>query len=195
MSRNMSIQQDILPGWKTRDLLVVVVLALVFALITGPILSLAFMLGAVNPLLSVAVAAVTTLPSLVAPYILRRPGSALLAQLLMGLIQFPFAAVGFFIVIVGLVNGIVGELPFFVTRYRNYSLLLLMTSGILSRLVALGFAMQTMGFINLATSIQVGLVLTATVAGIIVAGLAKYLCDALAKQGALNGFPIGQTRS
>lgn len=195
MSRNMPMQQGVLLGWKTRDLLVVVVLALVFALITGPILSLAFMLGTVNPLLSVAVASVTTLPSLVAPYLLRRPGSALLAQLLMGLIQLPFAAVGFFIVIVGLINGVVGELPFFVTRYRNYSLLLLMASGILSRLVALGFALQILGFINLATSVQVGLVITAIIAGILVACLTKYICDALAKQGVLDGFPIGQERA
>ncbi|MEM7126011.1 MAG: ECF transporter S component [Chloroflexota bacterium] len=184
-----------LRSWKTRDILVVMVLAIVFALITGPILNLAFALGAGNPLFSVAAAAVTTLPSLVAPYILRRPGAAFLAQFLMGLIQLPFATIGFFIVIVGLINGIVGELPFAVTRYRIYSLLLLIACGVLSRLVALGFAFRTMGFGELPSQMQMGLVATAIVAGIIVALLAKYLSDALAQSGVLNNFPIAQDRS
>lgn len=183
-----------LTSWSTRDLLVVIVLALVFALITGPILALAFIIGAGNPLISVAAAAVTTLPSLVAPYILRRPGAALLAQFLMGLVQLPFAPIGFFIVVVGLINGVVGEIPFLVTRYRNYSLGLLMGSGILSRLVALGFAFRTMGFAELSTGIQIGLVITAIIAGILIALLAKYLCDALASRGVLDNFPIGQAR-
>lgn len=184
-----------LSSWSTRDLLVVVVLALVFALITGPILSMAFMVGAGNPLLSVAAAAVTTLPSLVAPYILRRPGSALLAQFLMGLIQLPFATLGFFIVVVGLINGVVGEIPFLITRYRNYSLLLLIGSGIFSRVVALGFAFRTMGFSQLSGGWQIGLVITAILAGVLIALLAKFLCDGLAKQGVLDNFPIGQNRA
>ncbi|MEM8857817.1 MAG: ECF transporter S component [Chloroflexota bacterium] len=179
-----------LKSWTTRDILVVVVLAIVFALLTGPILALAFLIGSGNPLVSVAFAAVTTIPSLVAPYILRKPGAAFLTQFLMGLVQLPFSPMGAFIVVVGLINGVVGELPFLVTRYRNYSLGLLIASGVFSRLVALGFAMNTMGFANMPTGIQIGLVITAIVAGVLIAFIAKYLCDLLQRSGILSNYAI-----
>ncbi|MEM9775682.1 MAG: ECF transporter S component [Chloroflexota bacterium] len=183
-----------LKSWTTRDILVVIILAIVFALLTGPVLALAFLIGSGNPLVSVAFAAVTTIPSLVAPYILRKPGAAFLTQLLMGLIQLPFSPMGFFIVVVGLINGVVGELPFLLTRYQNYSLGLLIASGVFSRLVALGFAMSTMGFANMPIGIQIGLVITAILAGVAIALIANYVCDILQRSGILSRFAISATQ-
>lgn len=181
-----------LKSWSTRDILLVVVLAIIFGILTGPILALAFVLGSGNPLVSVAAAAITTIPSLVAPYILRKPGSALLTQLLMGLVQLPFSPLGFFVVIVGLINGIIGEIPFLATKYRNFSLGLLIVSGVFSRLVALGFAMNTMGFRALSSGMQIGLVITAIIAGVVIAILAKAMCDSLEGAGVLDRYLISE---
>jgi energy-coupling factor transport system substrate-specific component len=86
-----------LASWKTRDLLVTAVIGIVFALVMAGTMNLSTLLMAV---LSPPVALMLAMPfsvltGIMALYIVRRPGAALLSEFVTGLVMTPLTAFGF----------------------------------------------------------------------------------------------------
>jgi len=168
--------------------------ALGVALVPVTYLGLALM-AALGPFLYVLAASFSRVPSVMAMYVVRRPGAAVLGALVAGLVQVPFTPTGWVILVAFAFSGVGCELPFLLTRYRRFGHPMLMAAGAVSALLGLALQYVPFGYANLALSVQLALILTAATGGaVITGGLAKLLADALARTGVLSGYAVGQQR-
>jgi len=148
--------------------------------------------AALGPLYQVLVAGLFSVPGLVALYVTRRPGAALVNGIFVGLVQVPFTPFGWTVAIGALSAAIACELPFLATRYRRFGLPTLVTAGAVAALLGLALVYVPLGYAALAPAVQAALVLGTAVSGALLGGLlAKLLADALASTGVLSGYPIG----
>src|SRR5215212_5865323 len=117
-------------AWKTRDILVAaaigVVLGLVWSLVWGQVWTF---VRAILPELGFFVAGFYVAAAVMVGYIVRRPGSALLGEMIAALIEIPLTPFGPAALILGLLQGLGAEAGFAATRYRNWSLPVLMLAG------------------------------------------------------------------
>jgi energy-coupling factor transport system substrate-specific component len=183
-----------LASWSTRDLLVTAVIGIVFGLIAVPTLwvftTLEMFTGPVGSRILIGIFFV---PGLMAPYIIRRPGAAIIAQLIAALVQVPFSPYGWAVLMMVVTNGLPCELAFLLTRYKKYTLPTMMIAGVLVALPGFFMHAFSFGYFNLAPGVIVGSIVVQIISGALLGGwLAKALADAVAKTGVLASFAIGQ---
>ena len=185
-----------LASWKTRDLLVTAVIGLVFGPVLAGAVNLSVVLGAaLTPLIAaILVMPISVMAAVMAPYIIRKPGAAVISELVTGLIMVPFTPYGFATLVGRLIEGVAYESPFLVTRYRRWGWMSMMLSPALPVMAMLTMAMFGLGGFNLEPGMIVLLYAGSLVAGAIGGWLAKALADAVAKTGVLNSFAIGQAQ-
>jgi energy-coupling factor transport system substrate-specific component len=135
-----------------------------------------------------ALIGVSTFCALFAPYVVRRPGAALLSQLIIGLVQTPLSASGWIAVVFLLPYGILAELAFGVTRYRASSLPFMAIAGGMIGLVMLLIGYVPNGFQNLAASAQALLVVMCVASAALGGVLAKLLADRVSRAGLFSGM-------
>ena len=183
-----------LASWKTRDLLVTAVIGIVFGLVFAGAMNLSMILMAgLTPLISVIlVMPVSVAAGMTALYIIRKPGAAVISELVTGLIMVPFTPFGFIVLPGRLLDGVLYEVPFLVTRYRRWGWMSMMLSAGLAATVLWTIGMFSMGGFNLEPGLIVLLYVGNFVGSAIGGALAKALADAIAKTGVLNSFAIGQ---
>lgn len=184
-------------GWTTRDLIVSaaisVALGLLFLAYGVVYLVLVPLLGQVGIILLVGL---YYLPGILVPYIVRRPGAALLASVITAVTELlagsPF---GIAAVWAGLIQGLGAEAIFAVRRWRDYRLPVLLAAALMSGVFAYGYEYLLLGYSALAPSVRLGLFLLRLPSAAILAGwLGKALGDALARTGVLRGFAVTRER-
>ncbi len=183
-----------LKDWNTRDILVTAAIAVVFGLVLAGATQIAVTLyAAITPAFAdVIMMPVFILPGLFTPYILRKPGAAFLTNLLTGLVLAPFSPYGFMHVFGMVINGITCELPFLITRYRRWGLIMLMVAGSLVAVIQFAISGIMGSLVNLTPILLLGLTAAQLVGGVLSGLMAKALADAIAKTGVLSGFAIAQ---
>jgi energy-coupling factor transport system substrate-specific component len=184
-------------AWKTRDFLVAVAIAvplgLVWSLVWGQVWTF---VRAILPELGFFVAGFYVAAGVMVGYVVRRPGAALLGEMLAALIEVPLTPFGPAALILGFLQGIGTEAVFAATRYRNWSLPVLMAAGAAG--AGLGFAAYEYAVFGYG-SFGIGLLAVRFVSrllgGAILGGLVpKLIADAVAKTGALNNYPIARSQ-
>lgn len=183
-----------LKGWSTRNLLVTAVIGIVFGLLAVPVqwlfTSLEMFTGPIGSRIFIGIFFTS---ALMAVYIIRQPGAALIATLIASIVQVPFSPYGWAVLIMVITNGLPIELAFWLTRYRRYGLpMMLITGGLM---VLPGFFMHAVnfGYFNLAITVFLSSLIVQMLSGALLGGwLAKALADAVARTGVLAGFAIGQ---
>ena len=185
-----------LAGWSTRDLLVTAAIGIVFGPVIAGALNLSiFLMAALTPLAAYPLVwPIFVLAAVMAPYIIRKPGAAVISELVTGLIMVPFTPYGFATLVGRLIEGVAYESPFLVTRYRRWGWISMMLSPALAVMPMFTMVMFSMGGFNLEPGMIVLLYAGSLVAGAIGGALAKALADAVAKTGVLNSFAIGQAQ-
>lgn len=182
-----------LSSWTTRDLIVTAVISVALGLIYmayGVLyVALAAVLGQVGIMLLLGF---YYLVGILVPYIIRRPGAALVASFLTVLTEFlagsPF---GIAAIWAGLAQGLGAEVVFASRRWRDYRLPVLMLAAVSSGVFAYVYEYFLLSYGALPVSIQLGLFLVRIPSAIVLAGwLAKVLGDALARTGVLRGLAI-----
>jgi energy-coupling factor transport system substrate-specific component len=183
-------------GWQTRDLLLTAVVGAVFGVLfslwTGVYAAFGAILGPWNDL----VGGLWWVPAILIPYIIRKPGAALVGETLAAFVSFlagsPYGFIG--AVIAGIVQGMGAEVVFMLTGWRTYNIL---------TLIAAGIAAATTGFVYLWPIYYVGYTTTALlityaayVIGVVLFASigSKLLGDALLATGVLDRFAIGRDR-
>jgi energy-coupling factor transport system substrate-specific component len=182
-------------AWKTRDVVVAAALAVPLGIVFYVWL-IGWNAAQLVPALAHFAGGLYVLAGIVVGYVLRRPGAALLGEMIAALVEWPLAPYGVIILFLGLLQGLGVEAVFAATRYRNYSLPVMMLAGAVGALAVLfGRFYVAFGYASLAPGEQV-LRLVATVAGGAILGglLGKVLADALARTGVLNNYPIARDR-
>lgn len=188
-----SSQQKALASWNTRDLLVAVVIPVVLALLLIPVMLYTHaLMMVIPPFVSGLVTGLWVIAGIMVAYIIRRPGSAFLGALLVGLIQGPFSPFGWVILLIQAAVGIFSEVPFALTRYRVYTLLFLCAAGAIGNLgpIAITYALYNTASLELAA--QISNIVFNLVGGLVGGLIAKLLTDALAQTGALRAYAIGR---
>ena len=186
-----------LGGWQTRDVIVAAALAvplgLVWSIVWGHVWLFA---RGILPELGLLVAGFYIAAGVLVGYVVRRPGAALLGEMIAALIEVPLTPFGPVALWLGLLQGLGVELVFAATRYRNYGLPILMLAGAAGALfVFVGYEYVVFGYGSLAIGVQVLRFAVRLLGGALFAGLAsKLIGDALAQTGVLNNFPIGRAR-
>ncbi len=131
----------------------------------------------------------------IVPYIVRRPGAALMASLVAALIEAPLVPWGITTLISGLVQGLPSEAVFALTGYKRYGLAILILAG---GAAAVGGFLQEYypyGVVEKLVVIQIISLLLRFLGGAVLGGvLAKLLGDALERTGVLEGLPISRKR-
>lgn len=186
-----------LAGWQTRDVIVAAALAvplgLVWSIVWGQVWLFA---RGILPELGLLVAGFYIAAGVLVGYVVRRPGAALLGEMIASLIEVPLTPFGPVALWLGLLQGLGVEAVFAATRYRSYSLPTLMLAGAAGALfVFVGYEYVVFGYGSLALGVQVLRFVVRLLGGAIFAGLAsKLIGDALVQTGVLNNFPIGRAR-
>ena len=182
-----------LDNWSTRDLLVIAVISVAFAIILVGFsyLFVLFIIPLGLPARS-AFQGLWYIPAIFIVYILRRPGAVLISETMIRLITVLFSPYGW-LELVGLVVVVIPtELVFFSTGYRNYSLRILMLAGIAIALTRTVFTWLPLGINLLTTELQIAVILLAMVSGAAAAWIAKMLADSTTRTGVLNSYNVGQ---
>ncbi|MEM7336621.1 MAG: ECF transporter S component [Chloroflexota bacterium] len=176
-----------LKSWKTRDILVLVMISLVLALITfaGAWVrtSLEAAIGVfgnriVSPLIIVIV--------YTGAYIVRRPLAAIISALVMGLVSSPFLPAGLATIFGYLIGGILVEISFAIGGYRNYSLPFMLACGLVYNLIGIGLIWVPFRLGALSPLALGGVVIITVVTGLIGGWLTKAIGDAVMQSGVMT---------
>lgn len=181
--------------WKMRD----IVLTAVFAAICGAIyLGWDFLFKAlppvVNPVASASFNGLWWIAGGIVPFIIRKPGAALLAEAIGGFVEFalgsPYGVQAFTI---GLAQGLTIELGFMIGRYRHYSLTWLLFACGLGGIGNYIYSYFYYSVNQYSIQNQVGYLVVSMISGAVLAGLLSWLiARALLRTGVLHNFAAGR---
>ncbi|MEM7334953.1 MAG: ECF transporter S component [Chloroflexota bacterium] len=147
-----------LKSWTTRDILITAVIGIVMGILST-IVDYAYTAGgaALGPIFTRTLIGVVMFTALFVPYVVRRPGAALIGMIIAGLVQVPFSPGGIGSLVLSAIYGLFVELAFLITRYKRYSLTMLIVTacsvGVLGML--LGYVPNNLHRLSIGT--QVGL--------------------------------------
>lgn len=182
--------------WKMRD----IVLTAVFSAMAGAIyLGWDFLFKAlppvVNPVASAAFNGLWWIAGGIVPYVIRRPGAALLAESIGGFVEFALGSpYGIQAFTIGIAQGLGIELGFMMGRYRRYSLAWVMFSCALGGIGNYVYSYFYYGVNQYTAGNQAGYLIVTMVSGAILAGLLSwFIARALRRTGVLSNFAGGRS--
>lgn len=125
------------------------------------------------------------------PYIIRKPGSALMGEMIATIIESVFSGWGIEAVIFGLVQGLVAEAFFFFMRYRVWHRYVLIACSICVGLATFILSLIWYKYYQFGSVFMLVHLASIVVSSIVFSGfLSKYLADKLALTGVLNEFRL-----
>jgi energy-coupling factor transport system substrate-specific component len=181
--------------WTTRDLIVTAVIAVALGIIFMAYgtfyVAMVGVLGQVGVMLLLGF---YYLSGILVPYIVRKPGAALLASFLAAftelLLGSPFGVQALW---AGLIQGAGAEVVFAARRWKDYSLLVLVIAAIMSGIFAFFYEYVLFSYGGLTAAVQLGLFFVRMPSAAVLAGwLGKVLGDALLRTGVLRGLAIAR---
>lgn len=184
-------------GWQTRDLIVAAAIAVPLGLLWSVVWGQVWLFArGIVPELGLLVAGFYIAGGVLVGYVIRKPGAALLGEMIGALIEVPLTPFGPVALWLGLLQGLGVEAVFAATRYRNFGLPVLLLAGAAGALfVFVGYEYVVFGYGSLAVGVQILRFGVRLVGGALFAGLAsKLIGDALVRTGVLNNFPIARDR-
>src|SRR5215207_92362 len=160
-------------GWTTRDAVLVAVLAVVFGFLYMqwvPVWLAAAGFGA--QIGQEALFGFWLVAGVLASYIIRRPGAALVGEFLAALAEVLFgAAAGTPLLVTGIMQGLGAEIVFGARRWQDYSLPTMLLAGAVGMLVALPWNWYRLGYFQLDPGFLVVLVVVRILSGVVLSGL------------------------
>jgi energy-coupling factor transport system substrate-specific component len=133
------------------------------------------------------------LASVFVPYIIRKPGIALIASLMAAFVESLLTHWGMMSLLWGLVQGLGAEVIFASFRYKNWSLPILILSAIVASLFSYALDFYLYEYSSLTLRLNLIQLTSFVVSSIMFAGvLSYYLGKRLVKLGLLNQFLISK---
>lgn len=165
--------------WKFRDIVVLVLVAsalgvlwwawtFAYELVKGP-------LGALHPGLTYLLAGFWFTGGTVVPYLIRRPGAALAAELVAAGVEGLVTQWGWTALLWGLVQGAGAEAVFLATGYKKWSLWVFMAAGALSGVFSWGLDFFYSNYLQLAPFTWFVQVVTISISGALLAGVVAWV--------------------
>lgn len=125
------------------------------------------------------------------PYIIRKPGSALLGEAIASIIEGLISQWGLGAILYGALQGLPVELLFLILRYRRFNIQTMSIAGLISGIVGCSLSIILYQYYLLGWSYCILQLVSSALSGAVLGGvLSKYLADRLVKTGVLNQFNI-----
>ncbi|GGA08290.1 cobalt ABC transporter permease [Paenibacillus marchantiophytorum] len=176
-------------AWKTKDILVAGMIAVVFAFIQiGATYAFMAMTSAVGPVYARLLNGLWFMSGFMALAIIRKPGIGFTSQIIAGLVMSPLTPFGIMMLFGTFVNGLLTELVFLVTRYKRYNTAVMVIGMSVLSLIYTLAEYGSSGYGGLSTPIQIGLMASSVISGGLCGWLCKRLTDSLLKTGLLSGY-------
>jgi len=133
--------------------------------------------------------------SIIAAYIIRKPfvafGSEVIAAIAEVLTGHP---AGLVLLLTGIVQGAGAELPFALTRWRNYSLAVLLAAGASAAVFSFAYTWIRFNYGSLSAGLLITMFVIRVASGMLLAGyLGRVLAERLHRTGVLAGLAIDTT--
>ncbi len=180
-------------GFTTVELVFIAILGVVFGIVNNLFGLVYTALNAVNPILATCFAPFGMV-TLLAAFIVRKPGAALLAGIINGLVQFLAGnPAGLWTIAFGVAHGLGTELVFFLYRYKSWGWLACFLASVVDGLfnmvvVIIAFGMLAMPFGQLLMTVVIACVASGVEAGL----LGRVVGQLLLKAGLLKSFLIAK---
>ena len=176
-------------AWRTQDFVLLAILAVVFGAIYWAWLQpYLWVQGVAAQFGQELFFAVWFVSGLLGGYIIRRPGAAFLAEILLG------APAGPILIVTGFMQALGAEITFAATGYRRWGWGTMIVAGVAAALVALPWNWLRLGYFALDPALLLGLLALRVIGGGFAGAVAKILGDLVAATGSLNYFALGRER-
>jgi energy-coupling factor transport system substrate-specific component len=180
-------------GWTLKETLIVTVLGAVFAVLYIGWVQIWLIAQAVFGSLTMdVVMGFWFVASIVAAAIVRKPGVAFAAEVLAAGVEILLGSPGGLILVLsGAIQGAGAEAVFAATRWRNYSLPVLMAAGIGAAIFSFAYTWVRFNYGALQPDVLVAMFALRCVSGAVLGGwLGHVIVEALYRTGALAGLSI-----
>ena len=185
--------------WELKDVIMMAILGVVFAAVYlavfqgGLALSTALTPAGLSAFGFEIIYGVWFMASTLAAYIIRKPGVALITEILAAAVELLMGnSGGLTVVLTGLIQGAGAELAFAIFRYKKWNLLSMSQAGILSALFIFCYELYYLNYIALAPSLLIAQLAVRFVSAVVFSGIiCKLAGDGLAKTGVVKSYAIG----
>ena len=179
--------------WTLRETLIIAILGAVFGVLYLGWVQVWLVLQAVfGPVTMDVVMGFWFIVSIIAAAIIRKPGVALASEVMAAVVQVLLGSpAGLLLLLTGLVQGAGAEAVFAVTRWRQYSLSILMAAGMSAAVFSFIYTWIRFDYGSLAPGLLVGMFALRLASGALLGGLlGHYIIKALYRTGVLSGLAI-----
>ena len=184
-------------SWTLREILIVAVLGAAFGVLYLAWVQIWLIAQAIfGPVTMDVVMGFWFIVSIIAAKIIRKPGAALLSELLTAVVQILLGSpAGLLLLVTGLVQGAGAEAVFAATRWRNYRLPVLIAAGIGAAVFSFVYTWIRFDYGALAPGLLVAMFVLRCLSGALLGGLAGHLiAEALYRTGVLSGLAMDRDR-
>jgi energy-coupling factor transport system permease protein len=179
--------------WTLRETLIVAVLGAVFAVLYLGWVQVWLIAQAIfGPVTMDMVMGFWFIASMVAAAIIRKPGVAFAVEVLTAGVQILLGSpAGLLLLVTGAVQGAGAEMAFDATRWRNYSLPVMMAAGVGAAIFSFAYTWVRFDYGALQPGLLIAMFVLRCVSGAMLGGwLGHVIVQALYKTGALSGLAI-----
>ena len=132
----------------------------------------------------------------VAAYIIRKPFAAFAAEMIAAIAEVATGnPAGLILLLTGLVQDAGAELPFALTRWRNYGWAVMIASGVSAALFSFAYTWVRFKYGELAPDFLAVMLTVRIISGILLAGiLGRFIAEGLYRTGVLDGLAIDDAK-
>ncbi len=188
-----------LETWKLKDVIMMAILGVVFAAVYmavfqgGLALSTALTPFGLSNFGFEIIYGVWFMAATLAAYIIRKPGVALITEMLASAIELLMGnSGGLTVVLTGFIQGLGAEAVFAAFRYRKWDTVSMILAGIASAFLIFCYELYYLNYITLSPVLLIGQLTVRFISAAIFSGIVCRLAgDALAKTGVVRNYAIG----
>ena len=188
-----------LETWKLKDVIMMAILGVVFAAVYmavfqgGLALSTALTPFGLSNFGFEIIYGVWFMAATLAAYIIRKPGVALITEMLASAIELLMGnSGGLTVVLTGFIQGLGAEAVFAAFRYRKWDTVSMILAGIASAFLIFCYELYYLNYITLSPVLLIGQLTVSFISAAIFSGIVCRLAgDALAKTGVVRNYAIG----
>lgn len=184
-------------AWTLREILIVTVLGAVFGVLYLGWVQVWLIAQAIfGPVTMDVVMGFWFIVSIIAAAIIRKPGAALFSEVLAAAVQVMLGSpAGLLLLLTGFVQGAGAEVVFAATRWRRYTLPVLMAAGVGAAVFSFVYTWIRFDYGALAPALLLVMFALRCASGALLGGLLGHvIVEALYKTGVLSGLPIDHAK-
>ncbi len=199
-STNPTINRPVKSGmsrWNQREIVIVAAIGVVFGMLYLAWVQLwLFIQALTGPLALEVLFGFWFIASIMAAYIIRKPGAALIAEIVAAIAEVLTGnPSGVILLLTGLIQGLGAEVPFALTGWRNYSLPVLLASGASAAVFSFIYNWLRFSYWELNVGLLITMFVLRMLSGVILGGwLGQGVANSLYRTGVLQGLAIDKAK-